>query len=225
MRYARRVGALTIVAMADTHMFHDELVVPDGDVLVHAGDLTRGGTPRELRAAAAFLRALPHRHKLVVAGNHELCLERAPESSWPILDGLTVLHDSGVTIGGLRFWGSPWQPAFCDWAFNLPRGPRLAERWALIPEGTDVLVTHGPPQGFGDRVHDQRREGCADLLERVRVVRPQVHLFGHIHEDRGAWLDDRTWIVNVTTNECSSPPTVIRIDPATRAVSVAQPAR
>jgi predicted phosphodiesterase len=216
------VGAVTIVALADTHMFHDELVVPPGDVLVHAGDMTRGGTVRELRAAAEWIASLPHPHKLVVAGNHELCLEREPDRAWPILAGLTVLHDSAVTVAGLRFWGSPWQPWFCDWAFNLPRGPALAEKWARIPLGTDVLVTHGPPRGFGDRVRDSRREGCDDLLARVREVRPLVHVFGHIHEDRGAWRDGETWIVNATTAECEAPPTVIRIDPATRAVEVSQ---
>lgn len=216
------MSVLTIVAMADTHMFHDDLVVPDGDVLIHAGDMTRGGSLRELHAAAQWLRALPHRHKLVVAGNHELCLERDPDAGWPLLRGLDVLHDSAATIGGVRFWGSPWQPEFYDWAFNLPRGPRLAEKWALIPDDTDVLVTHGPPRGFGDKVYDQRREGCDDLLVRVRQVRPLVHLFGHIHEDRGAWRDGDTWIVNVTTNECEARPSVIRIDRARGHVDVEQ---
>jgi len=221
-RYAREVGVVTIVVVADTHMFHDELVVPPGDVLVHAGDLTRGGTIAELRLAVDWLESLPHRHKVFVAGNHELCLERDPERAWPLLERLTVLHDSGAEIEGLRFWGSPWQPAFRGWAFNLPRGPALAAKWALVPPETEVLVTHGPPRGMGDRVRDAGPEGCDDLLARVREVQPLVHLFGHIHEDRGAWQDGRTWVVNATTNECSAPATVLRIDRATGRVEVEQ---
>ena len=92
---------------------------------------------------------------------------------------------------------------------NLPRGQPLAERWALIPEDTDVLITHGPPRGYGDRCFDGRREGCDDLLARLDVVRPSLHLFGHIHEDRGHWWRDETLIVNATVAECEAPPTVL----------------
>jgi predicted phosphohydrolase len=195
--------------MADSHSYHDDLVVPDGDVLVHAGDMTRMGRPEELRAVAEFLGALPHRHKVVIAGNHDWGFAREPEASRRIFAGLTYLEDSEVEIDGLKFWGSPWQPEFFDWAFNLPRGPALAARWAEIPVDTDVLITHGPPRGFGDRTFDGRNEGCDDLLARIREVRPGLHLFGHIHEDRGHWRDGPTLIVNATVAEAMAPVTVL----------------
>lgn len=213
---------LTIVAMADTHLYHRDLVVPDGDVLVHAGDLTRGGTVEELEEAAEFLRGLPHPNKLVIAGNHELCMESTPARARRCLEGLTYLEDEGVTIEGLRFWGSPWQPWFLDWAFNLKRGAALAEKWALVPDDTDVLITHGPPRGFGDRVRDHRREGCDDLLARIQTLQPLLHVFGHIHEDHGAWRVGRTLVANVTTSECDLPPTVFRIDTGARTVEIAE---
>ncbi|MEQ9323144.1 MAG: metallophosphatase domain-containing protein [Polyangiaceae bacterium] len=200
---------MRLIALADTHGYHDELVVPDGDVLVHAGDMTTRGTLDELSAVGAFLAALPHRHKLVVAGNHDWGLQRDPDAAHAALGDVTYLRDAGVTLHGPRFWGSPWQPQFFDWAFNLPRGQPLAERWALIPEDTDVLITHGPPRGYGDRCFDGRREGCDDLLARLDVVRPSLHLFGHIHEDRGHWWRDETLIVNATVAECEAPPTVL----------------
>ena len=59
--------------------------------------------------------------------------------------GVHYLEDSGVEIAGTRWWGSPWQPEFNSWAFNLPRGEPLSEKWALIPDDVDVLVTHSPP--------------------------------------------------------------------------------
>lgn len=219
---------ITIVAVADTHLYHDDLRIPDGDILVHAGDLTRDGSLAELADALEFLRPLPHPHKLVVAGNHERCLEDEPAAARALLRGFDYLQDSGVVRCGLRFWGSPWQPTYGDWAFQLERGAPLAAKWAQIPEGTDVLITHGPPRGFGDSVGAwtgneavaRARAGCADLLARVREVRPLVHVYGHIHQGRGRWRDGSTLLVNATCDECFAPPTVLRVDPAARSVVV-----
>lgn len=206
--------------MADTHLFHSDLDVPDGDVLVHAGDLLRGGTLKELDKGAAFLASLPHPHKIFVAGNHDRCFEELAETSRERLPrSVTYLEDAETTIDGVRFWGSPWQPWFHDWAFNLRRGEALAAKWALVPEGIDVLVTHGPPLGFGDRSSlGASRQGCADLLARVRAVRPLLHLFGHIHEDGGVWQDGGTCFANVTTWECELSPRVFDVDVAARTV-------
>ncbi len=117
-------------------------------------------------------------------------------------EDIHYLQDSEVTIDGLRFWGAPWQPEFNEWAFNLPRGAPLAEKWALIPDGIDVLLTHGPPLSIGDRSGDDTRLGCEDLLHAVRRVRPLLHVFGHIHQDGGCWNLNDTTIVNATTWEC-----------------------
>ncbi len=167
---------MRIVAVADTHTFQGDLrQIPDGDVFLHAGDLCRGGRLDELRTVAAWLRTLPHRHKIVVAGNHDWCFVREPQAAIEVLGpGIVYLQDSEATIDGVRFWGSPWQPAFNDWAFNLPRGEALARKWALIPTGIDVLVTHGPPHGIGDWSGDSVRRGCEDLL-RSRFIYLAVH--------------------------------------------------
>lgn len=203
--------SMRLVAIADTHLYHRPLEVPEGDVLVHAGDMCRRGSLDELSLAADWIRAMPHRHKIVVAGNHDWAFALHPAEARAIFDGdgMTYLEDAGATIDGVRFWGSPWQPAFHGWAFNLARGPELAARWALIPEGLDVLITHGPPAGIGDRSSMTGRTGCADLRARVATVRPRVHLFGHIHEDGGAWPLDGTCFVNCTTWESDRAPTVI----------------
>ncbi len=174
-----------IVCISDTHDRLDEVAVPDGDILVHAGDFCRRGDEKEVRAFVRAMQALPHREKVVIAGNHDFYFEREPERAREILGDLHYLEDSGVEIAGLRFWGAPWQPEFFDWAFNLPRGEALAAKWALIPEGTDVLVTHGPPRGILDRVHDGQLAGCADLLRAIDRIRPRLHVFGHIHEAAG----------------------------------------
>lgn len=207
---------MRIVAVADTHLYHADLVVPDGDLFVHAGDLCRGGSLHELAQAAQWIRSLPHPVKIVVAGNHDRVFQTNGAAAVAVLGpGISYLEDSGVQIEGVEFWGSPWQPAYHDWAFNLKRGAALAERWARIPEHTEVLITHSPPLGIGDRISVRDRQGCADLLARVEVLRPHLHLFGHIHTDGGLWRRGETVFANVTTWECERGPTVIDLDVGT----------
>lgn len=197
-----------LVLLSDTHGLHGRLPpVPEGDVLVHAGDLTAHGTLPGLVAALSWLAALPHRTKLLVAGNHDRCLERdAALAEAPIRDhapGVTYLRDAAATVDGVRFWGSPWQPAFFDWAFNLPRGEPLARVWARIPDDTEVLITHGPPAGILDQVllrDGGRRVGCANPLQRVRALRDlRLHVFGHIHEDAGVHEEGGVTFVNASS--------------------------
>jgi Icc-related predicted phosphoesterase len=211
---------MRIVAVADTHTFEAELgTIPDGDVFVHAGDMVRAGSLEEMELVARWVRSLPHKHKIVVAGNHDWCFQRTPQQARALFgDEITYSQDSGCAIDGVRFWGSPWQPEFCNWAFNLPRGEPLAERWALIPDDTDVLITHGPPFGFGDSTWADRA-GCSDLLAAARRVKPALHLFGHIHQDGGFWRDGGVCFCNATTWECERAATVLDIDPESKAVT------
>jgi Icc-related predicted phosphoesterase len=204
---------MRIVAVADTHTFESDLgTLPEGDVFVHAGDLLRGGTLEELQGVAQWIRELPHAHKVIVAGNHDWCFARERAQATALLGDAHYLEDSGVCIEGVGFWGSPWQPAYNDWAYNLPRGAPLSEKWALIPTDTKVLITHSPPAGFGDRGPVPGRLGCADLRARSEVVQPALHLFGHIHQDGGAWQHEGTCFANVTTWECERGPSVFDYD-------------
>lgn len=207
---------MRIVAVADTHTFHNDLrVLPEGDVFIHAGDLCRGGRLDELGVAAAWLRGLPYRHKIVIAGNHDWCFVREPQEAVRVLgEGILYLQDSEAIIKGVRFWGSPWQPEFNEWAFNLPRGKALASKWELIPAGIHVLVTHGPPYGIGDYSGEPVRQGCEELLAAVRRVRPLLHIFGHIHQDGGFWREDSLRFANVTCWECERGPTVLDLNVA-----------
>jgi predicted phosphohydrolase len=189
---------MRIVCLSDTHNLHDRISVPEGDLLVHSGDATMRGTPQEVRAFFDWLEGLPHRHKVVVAGNHDFLFEREPALARALVHGAVYLEDSGAEIEGLRIWGSPWQPWFFDWAFNLRRGAPLREKWDLIPGGTDVLITHGPPCGVLDPVEAGELVSCADLLEAVERVRPRLHVFGHIHEGYGRETRETTTLVNAS---------------------------
>jgi Icc-related predicted phosphoesterase len=185
---------------------HGQLpAVPACDLLVLGGDLTPLGD-HAVEAQAAFLDG-PLRAWLegcgapevvAVAGNHDFVFERAPKLV-PADLPWTYLQDAGATVAGLRVWGSPWTPWFYDWAFNAPREGGeafLAERFAGCPAGVDVLVVHGPPAGFGDRTTGGLDVGSAAQLELVDRVAPRLHVFGHIHEARGAWRRGPTALVN-----------------------------
>jgi len=180
---------MRLVCIADTHKKHIDLEVPDGDVLIHAGDIGLENRKHQkmLWDFHMWIESLPHEHKIVIAGNHDWYISDNLYISQKILhDSCNFLSDSEVIIDGVKFYGSPWQPDFGRWAFNLPRGSPLLKKWLMIPDDTDVLITHGPPRDVLDRVYySNQHVGCDDLWDRIVFIRPKVHVFGHIHEGYG----------------------------------------
>lgn len=203
---------MRLVVLSDTHGRHRHLAVPDADVLIYAGDFGAWtGSLDELDDFNAFLGELSHPHKLVIAGNHDFCFERDGGNARRALSNADYLQDESVEIEGVRFYGSPWQPEFLNLAFNLPRGEPLRQKWMLIPADTDVLITHAPPHGIGDKTHGGSHVGCEDLLARVREIKPRLHVFGHIHESRGKFEVGDTLFVNACTDPQDQTPFVIEL--------------
>lgn len=192
---------MRIIAISDTHNRLSEIQIPDGDVLIHAGDATMGGRYNEVYEFASVMARLPHRHKIFVAGNHDLGFQDHPKQFEMMLSdaGVTYLRDSSTTIGDVKFYGSPWQPQFGNWAFNLPRGPALGVVWSKIPSDVTVLITHGPPQSILDLVPRGERVGCDELLAAVIEKKPKYHIFGHIHEGYGVIERFGVTFCNVST--------------------------
>jgi len=187
-----------IVCISDTHEQHERIVVPNGDMLICAGDVTANGSTIALQRFGRWMQQQPHAHKILIAGNHDWCFERNGQSLLP--PDIHYLQDSAIVIAGLRVWGSPWQPRFYDWAFNLDRGPRLAAKWALIPADTDILVTHGPPMGTLDLTPRGDRAGCEALAARLEHLRVRLHVFGHIHLSYG--VVERGGRISVNASIC-----------------------
>ena len=177
---------MKIVTISDTHCMHREVDVPDGDVLIHAGDMTGRGEMERLLDFCEWMNELPHKHKIVIAGNHDFCFEnwRRDEAIRMMEEVAVYLEDSSVVIDGVKFYGSPWQPEFCDWAFNLPRGEALREVWSKIEADTDVLITHGPPLGILDKCPGGN-VGDEELAKAIDGLNLKYHIFGHIHEGYG----------------------------------------
>jgi Icc-related predicted phosphoesterase len=179
-----------LVFLSDTHGYHSRITVPPGDALVFAGDYSSRGDLDDTVSFLSWFTQQPHRDKVLISGNHdriscvqptlfrELLAEHAPD--------VVYLQDSGVEIGGLRFWGSPYTPTFLSWYHMRERGAAIRAHWDLIPDNTDVLVTHGPPFGYLDAVDNGRnRAGDRDLYEAILRVRPRVSCHGHLHLEGG----------------------------------------
>jgi len=188
---------MRVILVADTHGLHRRLDVPCGDLFIHAGDFTLNSKPPSIISDFnAWLGSLPHRHKVVVPGNHEFILEE-PRNRGGITNAI-LLVDSGVEIEGLRIWGSPVTPLYGG-AFGKSNPEDRKRHWAQIPDGLDILITHGPPFAILDHGGSaERREGCPQLLEAVFRALPRVHVFGHIHHGYGTLRTDDTLFVNAS---------------------------
>jgi Icc-related predicted phosphoesterase len=187
-----------IVAISDTHGMHRQLIVPEGDVLIHAGDLTAYGKLHEVADFNEWIGSLPHKTKIIIAGNHDWCFEGNDRNCRELLSNCIYLRDESVVVDGIKYYGSPWQPKFNNWAFNLSTKKR-AKKWSEIPADTDVLITHGPPFGGMDLTEDGLPVGCKELSKVVNRIKPKVHVFGHIHECYGQTAYGVTRYVNASS--------------------------
>jgi Icc-related predicted phosphoesterase len=178
---------LKFVAISDTHGQHEKLLLPKGDVLIHAGDISMRGDEASIKEFLHWFSHQNYQYKILIAGNHDFYFERASTGQIEkiIPEGVIYLNDTGITINNIKFWGSPITPWFFDWAFNRYRGEQIKRHWDLIPNDTDILITHGPVSGILDSTKKGEHVGCEDLLNRVNKIKPRVHLCGHIHEAYG----------------------------------------
>ena len=197
---------MELVLISDTHTMHEQVTLPKGDVLVHAGDFTGRGKPHEVEDFFGWLerQAKEFKHIVFIAGNHDMSFEYKHPWTVDMIKSLSenihYLEDSEIIIDGVKFYGSPWQPEFFNWAFNLPRGKALAEKWELIPNDTDILITHGPPMNILDYTsRDMWNVGCLDLYNKVLNIKPKLHIFGHIHEGYGIKEQDGITFINAST--------------------------
>jgi Icc-related predicted phosphoesterase len=188
---------MKIICISDTHTRHDSLSIPECDVLIFAGDSCSSG---ELHEATKFVKWLANyknnfKKVILIAGNHDWCFQKSKsivleELAKYLEDKFVYLEDEEYVFDGIKFYGTPWQPTFFNWAFNLPRGERLKMRWDNIPEDTNVLITHGPPHGIADKV-DNIHVGCIDLLHKVENMQQLfLHVFGHIHSQNGHYISE-----------------------------------
>lgn len=226
---------MKITFISDTHNKHNGLtsLLPGGDLLIHAGDISSMGYKHEIQQFLKWFNGLDsYKHKIFIAGNHDWGFQDNPEMCKELLefyDKVTYLQDDLELIGddyetAVKVYGSPWQPEFYNWAFNLPRmGWELEVKWNDIPIDTDILITHGPSWGRVDTVKGQGVSlGCELLKERLEVVVPKIHVCGHIHSGYGYVFDGVTHYFNASVLDeqynLTQKPLTVEWDPKTNQI-------
>lgn len=221
---------MRVVIFSDTHSFHRRVNIPDGDVLIHCGDITLRGEMNIMKDFIDWYREFPHKRKLFIQGNHEIGLQHNKNKrnelfSWLQNSGITYLEHAAVELDGIKYFGSPYNPQYKEWEWQLPRGKSLAAKWASIPDDTNVLITHSPPFGILDRAPrksafsdvNYENVGCQDLYNRVMELKDlKIHTFGHIHQDGSKTIniEDKVFINGAVCDEKYQPiqkPVVIDI--------------
>jgi predicted phosphohydrolase len=190
--------------------------LPGGELLIHAGDFMNSGygAYEAEDFFTWFDKINNYDTKVLIAGNHDRWMQDRSDEAQGILTGyktIEYLQDDDLTLyydghngdhpeDNVRIYGSPWQPEFCDWAFNLPRnGEEMKAKWDAIPHNTDILITHGPPFGYLDIPGGQSiRVGCEMLRYRVDEIKPKIHVFGHIHGGHGYYFNGHTHFFNAS---------------------------
>jgi Icc-related predicted phosphoesterase len=187
-----------VVAVADLHG-HLPLDLPEGDLLVIAGDvcpLADHSVPFQAawleESFYPWMDALPHAEVVWIAGNHDFACQ---DGDWRPGGRGAYLLDSGTEVAGLSIHGTPWVPNLKRWAFYADDEARR-EKFGLIPR-VDILVSHGPPRGTGDRLVGGTEIGCRFLAERLLAAPPRLCVFGHIHEGYGLWRRGEATLANV----------------------------
>lgn len=195
---------MKIVLISDTHGLHEKMLynLPEADMIIHSGDISNVGSIFEINQFTQWFSKLPYKYKIFIAGNHDFGFEKIRKSNEigiSIPHGVIYLQDEMVEIEGLKIYGSPWQPEFHNWAFNLPRnGDQLKSKWDSIPNDIDILITHGPPFGCLDITPRNERVGCEMLRYRVDELKPKLHVFGHIHDSYGEKYTEDTLFINAS---------------------------
>jgi Icc-related predicted phosphoesterase len=209
-----------ITILSDTHTRHGLIPLtdlPGGDLLLHAGDIMNSGyNKNDIWDFCHWFQSLKqYEDKVFIAGNHDRMFQNHPESVKEWVDkfgDIIYLQDDDFVIYGdgpegnspqdnIRIYGSPWQPEFYSWAFNLPKnGIELAAKWEAIPDNTDILITHGPAFGTLDTVVGRPWDGlgCELLAARIEVIKPKIHICGHIHSGYGYEFKDGTHFFNAS---------------------------
>jgi len=184
---------MVIVAISDTHGEHNNISLPEGDVLIHCGDAELSSV-RRMNEFADWMGELPHKHKLFVPGNHDTFVEQLLSNNEKVVyeifnrKKIHLLIDESIIINDIKFYGTPWTPEFCNWSF-MKEERELCHIFKKIPKDTNVLITHGPASTVLDTIsptHKGYHLGSKALyVQYERLNKLKFHFFGHIHGGYG----------------------------------------
>jgi len=193
--------------ISDTHTMHkgleNKIGLPDSDIIIHCGDITGRGSEKTIREFLQWFNDLDqYKYKIFIAGNHDVLFETSSAFAKEILKeypNVIYLEDNGIELEGIKFWGTPVSKPFMNWVFNRPE-EKLKEHWKVIPDDTDVLITHSPPYKIMDYgPFSNEHTGSPSLYDEVmNRIKPKIHCFGHIHNDYGVYHYNNIKFINAS---------------------------
>jgi Icc-related predicted phosphoesterase len=203
--------SVKIVTISDSHLSHNQLDIPECDLLIHAGDFSFTGKMIDVLDVNQWFGKLKEKgtikQAILICGNHDWIGETNPSWVKEAFTNCIYLDEEPCEVFGFKVFGSAWTPEFNNWAFNAARGKEIAKHWAKIPDDTQILVTHGPPYGILDINTEEpypkhlgpEHLGCEELRKRVDALPDlKLHVFGHIHSSAGTQVINGVQFVNAS---------------------------
>ena len=211
-------NAVRVLLFSDTHGRTREMTPYEYegiDISIFSGDFTNIGGYRDIVQFKDWYLSCKSKYKVMISGNHELTLDlenqgkirptkpellegKTPQELKNVLlnePGIIYLENRSINLCGLNIFGSPYSPYFCNWAFPTPEDPNI---WDMIPQDTDIIVTHGGPLGILDKSVKGIHCGCPRLDNAILKIKPALCVFGHIHEDAGLVVKKGITYVNAS---------------------------
>lgn len=227
---------MKVTFISDTHTREHSVKLPGGDILIFSGDcMSSGYNWWEINDFLDWFSEQPYEYKIWIAGNHDRWIEKKPEDVKECVStyfdkGVRYVYNETIEIKGLKIYGTPYQPYFCGWAYNVADTDQLYSIFKMIPENLDILITHCPPYDILDKSHFPRpaygRNGeeplgskeLSKVLDELGPAAPRYHVFGHIHGDGGKMeVQGLTTYINASVcNEAYDPVnsvTTLEIEP------------
>jgi Icc-related predicted phosphoesterase len=203
-----------IVALSDTHGKHRQVEIPDGDILIYAGDFEIRNN-LDLFEMSEWLNELPHKRVVAIFGNHDFTEHSEIKYMKQMFERVNLLFNESIEIDGLKIWGSPYSPFFNNWAWMQPDN-MLKEIWDTIPLETEIVVTHTMPYGILDGILPRMESvGSLTLRDAIKRVQPKIQIGGHLHESFGQYTDGKIDYYNVSVldeqYQVANPVTIIEI--------------
>ncbi len=208
---------MKIVCISDTHGRHHDVQLPSGDMLIHAGDVSAGGTESQIKDFLRWFSEQDFKYKIFIAGNHDFLFERDLETAKGLIpENVIYLQESSITVEGFKIYGTPITPYFLNWAFNRHPGEDIEKHVNKIPPDVDILISHGPPYGILDINVNGHHCGCQSLSSKIEKIKPKLLICGHIHEAYGQRQIGKTTFINASlVNEkywYQNDPVIVELD-------------
>jgi len=180
--------------VSDSHTYHRLLVVPKNvDIVIFSGDCSNPRDPYtnepEVRNFLTWFAALPIKHKIFVAGNHDTSIEKKLITKIDfVARNIIYLENDYCFVDDLKIFGTPYTPSFgMGWAFNKARNKMHDKIWSHVEDDTDIIISHGPPKYILDLSTDMSHNlefcGCSSFFKLCKKLKPKLVCFGHIHDN------------------------------------------